>query len=68
MLTQLVYVLIGLVATAVIVVVGHSYWAWRRSRGDTLTSADEDIARLTHRSDAADRPQSRAVRSASPRV
>jgi hypothetical protein len=47
MADQLVYVLLGLGVTALVVVLGHSYWAWRRSRGP-LRSADQDVAKLTN--------------------
>jgi hypothetical protein len=46
MADALMFVYLGIGAAAVVALVAHSYWAWRRSRGP-LRSADEDVAKLT---------------------
>jgi hypothetical protein len=38
-------VLLGILAALLITVLGHSYWAWRRSRGP-LRSSDDDVKDL----------------------
>ena len=41
----LLFILLGVIAAMFIAVVGHAYWAWRRSRGQ-LRSADKMIPNL----------------------
>lgn len=41
----LLFLLLGVIAAMFIAVVGHAYWAWRRSRGE-LRSADQTVLNL----------------------
>jgi hypothetical protein len=52
----LFFVLLGVIAAALVALIGHFYWAWRRARGQ-LRSADQTIPNLASPENSAERRQ-----------